>query len=265
MDVSNPQSFNRYAYVGNNPLNAIDPSGTHVVDCVWDGCGGHPGGGGGGGGGGGAGQIVDGVPQTLQTGSLGGNSLAACPNDFCAGWVGKSNGGASYLQYSADANGQGQYATLATAPPPPTVADKVYAAYQLAYMNGNNAEITQAIIARLVGFTYNVQILGDSFNWAAAIFGVADPRWANSANHPGANGSYYFSNSIFGLAGMNVQHVADLTKGIEAHYDTFGPYNPLHWFGEWLPSLVINRRNAAVPGSSTYSNWTCTIGVGCTQ
>ena len=76
-NLMNPQSWNAYAYVGNNPMNAVDPSGTHVVDCVWDGCGGHPGGGGWGGGGGG--QVVDGIPQTLQTGTLGGNSLAACP------------------------------------------------------------------------------------------------------------------------------------------------------------------------------------------
>ncbi|MBF0479020.1 MAG: hypothetical protein HQL26_06020, partial [Candidatus Omnitrophica bacterium] len=26
------QSFNRYSYVGNNPVNAVDPSGNEVVD-----------------------------------------------------------------------------------------------------------------------------------------------------------------------------------------------------------------------------------------
>src|SRR5947209_6297672 len=33
MDVSNPQSLNRYSYVLNNPLRATDPLG---LECVWD-------------------------------------------------------------------------------------------------------------------------------------------------------------------------------------------------------------------------------------
>jgi RHS repeat-associated protein len=34
VDITNPQTWNRYAYVGNNPLNAVDPLGLHcaVVD-----------------------------------------------------------------------------------------------------------------------------------------------------------------------------------------------------------------------------------------
>jgi RHS repeat-associated protein len=51
MSLGDPQSFNRYAYVGNDPVNLVDPSGLddiiriHVRGLPW------PGGGGGGGGG----------------------------------------------------------------------------------------------------------------------------------------------------------------------------------------------------------------------
>src|SRR5207245_3061716 len=33
VNPSNPQSWNRYAYVMNNPLGAVDPLG---LECVWD-------------------------------------------------------------------------------------------------------------------------------------------------------------------------------------------------------------------------------------
>jgi RHS repeat-associated protein len=45
-DMSNPQSFNRYAYVQNNPLSAIDPSGLMMCNGCGDGGGGGPAGGG---------------------------------------------------------------------------------------------------------------------------------------------------------------------------------------------------------------------------
>ncbi|MHB1939091.1 MAG: RHS repeat-associated core domain-containing protein [Acidobacteriaceae bacterium] len=34
-DITNPQSFNRYAYVNSNPLVSVDPSGRYLVsNCV---------------------------------------------------------------------------------------------------------------------------------------------------------------------------------------------------------------------------------------
>ncbi len=32
-DITNPQSFNLYSYVLNNPLSFVDPNG---LECVWD-------------------------------------------------------------------------------------------------------------------------------------------------------------------------------------------------------------------------------------
>ena len=57
VDITNPQTWNRYAYVGNNPLSNVDPLGLHwacftgIGTCGWET---DSGGGGGGGGGGGA-------------------------------------------------------------------------------------------------------------------------------------------------------------------------------------------------------------------
>jgi hypothetical protein len=100
-DPSNPQSWNGYGYVGNNPMTARDPSGMHIVDCVWDGC--SPFGTSGGGGGGG-GAIIDGVQQTVfNTSGLGSNSVAQCPNGFCSGFGTNLEGQTSYVQFTASA------------------------------------------------------------------------------------------------------------------------------------------------------------------
>lgn len=34
-DLDNPQTLNRYAYVANNPLKYVDPSG-HILETAWD-------------------------------------------------------------------------------------------------------------------------------------------------------------------------------------------------------------------------------------
>jgi len=87
VDPGNPQSWNRYAYVGNNPLNYIDPSGLGGICLAFlydGGCGSGPGGYGG------PGSmtcyqdsVVTDCGQVLNNINLG--TAAQCPNNDCTG------------------------------------------------------------------------------------------------------------------------------------------------------------------------------------
>lgn len=96
VDITNPQTWNRYAYLANNPLNAVDPKG--LYKCIVNGletdeCGGWNILGGGGGG--------------------GGNDLAACPGNVCSGFgTDPYSGQPAWLQFTADAGGNTGYLSL---------------------------------------------------------------------------------------------------------------------------------------------------------
>jgi len=84
VDPTNPQSWNRYAYVANNPIFYVDPSG--LGQCapaiVGVGCGG--------GGGGGGNCTMDGIdtPCSLAGASVNSGAAAICPNNNCTGIIG---------------------------------------------------------------------------------------------------------------------------------------------------------------------------------
>jgi RHS repeat-associated protein len=81
VDPANPQSWNRYAYVLNNPTNALDPLGL-VEDDPWD----HFVAGGSYGGGGNCTYNGISIGCGAARGFLSGDSSAICPNGDCAGY-----------------------------------------------------------------------------------------------------------------------------------------------------------------------------------
>ena len=100
VDLSNPQSWNRYAYVQNNPLNSVDPLGTwnipgyrpnggvggSLVNLYWAlGYGSVEGNGLGGSGTGGCTLDGVGAPCGIVFGILQSGAGAVCPNNDCSG------------------------------------------------------------------------------------------------------------------------------------------------------------------------------------
>ena len=97
VDITNPQTWNRYAYVANNPLNAIDPLGLYL--CIIDGVEtdhGCPGASGAPGAGGGIPIYTTGTCQSSTPGPDGGaagstTTYYACPV-LSGYWYGSGNG-----------------------------------------------------------------------------------------------------------------------------------------------------------------------------
>ncbi len=246
-----PQSFNRYPYVTGDPVNGADPTGLHLVDCAWDGGCFSPWVGGGGGG-----VVIDGVEQTVfNTSGLGSNALAQCPNNFCSGF-GHITGGqykddVAFVQYSADANGTGDYHALTTPIPDPSLPqNQAYAAYLVDCQHSTTpCKGNDTVTARYQGITGNYALAGSTLNDASVTGMIPDPV---ESTHDGP--------SWYGWSLVNTAHVATYNGDVETHFDAFNPIflTPLHFLFDYVPSLFINRK-PGVPGPM----YTCSPGRGC--
>jgi RHS repeat-associated protein len=105
VDKSNPQTWNRYAYVGNNPVALVDPKGTcqlsksgFKVNCAS-------------GEGDGGGCSLDGVSVDCGFGNtlLGSGGASQCPANQCSGVGTDSSGNPVYAQYYSFAGGTNGY------------------------------------------------------------------------------------------------------------------------------------------------------------
>ncbi len=170
------------------------------------------------------------------------------------------NGQIAFVQFAAHAGLGGSEYDIRTQPiPDPSLPiNQINAAYALGCQYATNpCGSSDSVSVRYVGSTYNVTLNGNPLNAAAAAgAGYQDPL---GFFHNGDT-SYYIG--FGGLFGIDEGHVVDATKtysGLEAHYDSFGPYNPFRWIFEALPSLFINTRGQAGAGTP----YTCSVVGGC--
>ena len=225
----NPQSWNRYTYVGNTPLTSLDHEGLNAAsgDCVWYGdCLGmfsYGGGGGGGGyGGGPGGCMLDGAPvgcgSLIGIGGMGSNGITGCPANQCTTAIG------GVLVYFVS------YITGSTYVP--------YGGPGSMFDSNNQALIAGALYAQ------NQTLLNDGNEQCGATYGVNDQFTYQSPMEESPTGCSP-NQAMQALTNDQLQEVAGAyhSHGTVEGYDAemFSPYDPNAQPGQW---------NADVPWSN---------------
>ena len=237
-NIRNPQTWNAYAYVNNSPLASIDPNG--LATCT-----------------------LEGFETPCNDIALLHEAVVECPNDVCAGWASAGSSKIAYYRFGAYADGTSGYYRAAPAVADPSAQEnQVYRAFLLAAQYATTTldpNQWTAVVVRYVGSTYNVQLPTNDLNVdQASEDGFKDPI---TMVHAG-NQSYYLG--FWNLGTVDAGHVVQDPTGVQAHYDNFGPADPLHWIFEWIPSLMFNtQRQADATNSNTRTTWVCSINLGC--
>jgi hypothetical protein len=111
--------------------------------------------------------------------------------------------------------------------------------------------VNDTVYISTTGITTNAQLRGDPLNTeAAAQNGIQDPF---NILHEGNDS--WFIGGLGDLFGFDVGHVVEDPNGISAHYDDFGPLNPLHYMIQ-LPAGIF---------STPQTTYTCSTVGGCSQ
>ena len=254
MDVRNPQSLNRYAYVTNRPTTLTDRAGLHSctdpttaegdAECGssggqgWLGTGGAGGGGGGGGGLSGTNWGAWAPPPSLLSGAqLAGEALAeaAYMASNCIGCVEFQgitfSSMDAYFDWSTSLAAQTQ-----------NVAYGLFSTFAAA--QGLDPNRTYTVNTWYQASELNIQVVGDTVMEVPVSY-TLDPL---TFTHNG-DSSYFDLSNLF-----DADHYVFDAGGVEYHQDLFGALNPLHYL-DWAVGYITG------PGPITA--FTCQVNVGC--
>ncbi|HXM23396.1 MAG TPA: RHS repeat-associated core domain-containing protein [Terriglobales bacterium] len=252
-DLSNPQTWNRYAYVTNNPVTESDPLG------LYGGC--------------------DNCDLTFQPiwidpfNSIGGVCFMCGTNTMAVPTMGASYqayGGAAAAAFAYDPfvlNFQGTLYGKSYKPTFDTVDDYMGWRTSIAALPESQVYRSYALIAANQGLDPNTSV-SVKWQYGAMVYGVWVPDLSDQSVDPAAAANdggwsdpitflhHRASSWYFGLW-FDAGHLVDSTGsfGINAHIDPFGPLNPLHYLIQ-LPSMMF--------GSSPQQGASCSVNGGCT-
>jgi RHS repeat-associated protein len=248
VDPTDPQSWNRYSYVRNQPLNARDPLGLDA--CVDPGHGQkplcHP-----------DGSQYDHEPATGTEGGELWDNMDTDP--FDAAFFGNIN---EYDQYASSMGWQwmitfagitttyNSFDAFADAYTSIEAMPQVQAWNAFVWLAKNlgldpNALVTLDVT--MTGFAVDILLTTERLNTSAA----AAAGWQDPLNsfHNGQD-SWYLGDLF-----LDAVHLIDNQQGAEAHIDPFGPLNPLHFFFQVIPGWIA--------GGSNLGQMTCSVNGGC--
>jgi len=268
IDLRTPQSWNRYAYAVEDPVNGNDPSGLDPYcgpTMIWDGEGCTNGSGG---------LPPASLPsavnlyaittsqgQQVNTGSMIGSfssDLTNAYNRYASNFGYLVQGtlfGANYTQFFSSFDAYANWATCLAAQP----QNQVYAAFAALaqYLVGFDASQTYTVSFQIRGTTYNVQVAGADGQMLTLNLNEVIGDAGNTGTGHGGNDSWYVGGWLEVLHLVDVVNkYADASLGAEGHIDAFSPFGiglPMHGI-EWGLSQIIN---------SPVSSFKCSFSAGC--